>query len=135
MGNAKQKAVTLVEAVVAMAIIVIVSASAYFTINYVITVQHNIAVKNFFINESSNIAFCYYEQESGFTESMRILTGKDCYVYGEDSCIYYSKDFEYCEQEKGTYKVFLDFENNKLTIKSFNVNDLNSIYEIEVANG
>lgn len=130
MGKKKQRAVTLVETVVAMALIVIVSASVFITCSYSIKNQNNNRIKHFFINETENVAMCYYSDN--FNDALLFLVSNDdslIYRDNENECynLYYDNNLSYTNEDNATYKITIDLE-SELSITCVSLESGNNIY-------
>lgn len=153
--KSKQKGITLVETIVAMALVVIISVSVYVTCNYTLKAQNDNSVKTFFATETENLAMCYYnsaEDYDKFEKAFEFSSGlknvqKDyfdfAYVSGtlgqvETITIYYSKDFEYLgkdSKDDSMFKIVFTFkenENGNRLISSYSTSTGNLILSREV---
>ena len=129
MENFNNKGVTLVETIVAIAVIVIISIVGYSVCSFAVMQQQKIIRKNFFINESNNILTCYYSPSNNFEDDMVFLTGSTI-DFSEDFVLYYTKNYEYVESpENSTY--YLSFTYGA-SIQVFKSNNNVLIYEVEV---
>lgn len=136
--KSKEKGITLVETIIAMALVMIISASVYFTCNYTLKIQNENTVKAFFANETENLAVCYYHSNSksntpaenyeklktAFEFSSGLSNVENGYfdfdyvsgVQVKSITIYYAKDFSYLEKEKkdeSAYKIVFSFTQNE----------------------
>ena len=136
--KSKESGVTLVETIIAMALVMIISVSVYFTCNYTLKIQNENTVKAFFANETENLAVCYYHSNSksntpaenyeklrtAFEFSSGLSNVENGYfdfdyVSGaqvKSITIYYAKDFSYLEKEKKdecAYIIVFSFTQNE----------------------
>ena len=147
MEKNNKRGVTLVETVVAMVLVTIISVAIYMTCNFSIRKQNDNVIKNFFINETENIAMCYYHTDDtlNFENAFVFLSEKDNpkdYIeYSLDDndnltaiTIYYTSDMKYLEKslkdESSRFKIVIDF-GESYKISSYTVND-KLIYSREV---
>lgn len=160
--KSKQKGITLVETIVAMALVVIISVSIYVTCNYTLKAQNDNSVKTFFATETENLAMCYYnsnlktktsaENYDNFKSAFEFSSGLKnaendyfdfAYISGtvsqvETITIYYSKDFEYLvkdSKDDSVFKIVFTFkenENGNFLISSFSTSTGNLILSREV---
>ena len=128
MENINNKGVTLVETVVAIAVIVILSVAGYTICNFAILNQQKTNRDNFFINETSNILICYYS-EGNFSDKMQFLTGDLTTNFNEDFILYYDKDYSYTDFNLAVYYLTFDFD---VGIGVYKANDNTLFYEVEV---
>ena len=128
--NKKTKGMTLVETIVSMALILIVSLVAFLVLNSsFVSIQKN-KEKSFFICQTQNIIMAYNMGESDFEKSLKLMTGKN-FVYGQNTTIYFDKDFQITNQEDSKYKVDLVFNESRFSVKCSNQAN-NIIYKAEV---
>lgn len=160
--KSKQRGITLVETIVAMALVVIISVSVYVTCNFTLKAQNDNSVKTFFATETENLAMCYYNSNSktntsaknyeNFRNAFEFSSGlrnveNDYFdfVYAsgtlsqvETITIYYSKDFEYLgkdSKDDSMFKIVFTFkenENGNFLISSFSTSTGNLILSREV---
>lgn len=114
MEKIKQKGITLVETVVAMALFIIVSASIFLTCNYSIKMQAQNKVKHFFVIETENISMCYYSES--FDDALEFLIGENVDFVEKNAenniyTIYYSKELTYSKSENAVYRLKFNFKN------------------------
>lgn len=114
MEKTKQKGVTLVETIVAMAIFIIVSAAVFLTCDYSIKVQAQNEVKHFFVVETENVAMCYYSKN--FDEALTFLMGENSELIEKNNesktyTIYYTKDLTVSKSDDAKYKLVFGYEN------------------------
>ena len=118
----KEKGLTLAEVVVALAIVVIISVAA---VSVSISTSKSFAklgVKRFFQREVDNIAQLYlsYSNED-FSSAVEVLTDVDPEVDENGDWTYYlNGKYEYLDDKTNyQYKIFLDFDENALTVSSY----------------
>ena len=132
MEKTKQKGVTLVETVVAMAIFIIVSAAIFLTCNYSIKTQAQNEVKHFFVVETENVAMCYYSKD--FDNALTFLMGENSDKIEKNNetktySIFYSKELKVTSNDKAKYKLSICFENTEeIFISSTNLENGKEIY-------
>ena len=130
MENINNKGVTLVETIVAIAVIVIISVVGYSVCSFSVMQQQKLLRKNFFINETHNILACYYSPENDFEDNMIFLTGNSDIDYSSDFVLYYTKNYDYAlNMDNSTY--YLTFTYND-SIKVYKSNNNTLIYDVEV---
>ena len=120
---------SLVEVVVAMALIVILSFVAFAVCSLSVNVGGKNYVKNYFMTESKNYLSAYFSGNDNYSKAMSLLTGES-FVFGEDATVYYSSGFEITTQENSRYKVNLIF-GDKFQVKCLG-SDNAEIYMVEV---
>lgn len=104
-----KKGFTLLEVVIALAVISIVSVAIFSTISFA-SQKNNVArAESFFMLESENYLLAYYLGQEGYGDAMHLLTGEN-YTYGTDATIHYSKDCAITGESNAFYRVELDFE-------------------------
>lgn len=160
--KSKKRGITLVETIVAMALVVIISASVYVTCNYTLKAQNENSVKTFFATETENLAVCYYnsnqkkntsaENYENFKNAFEFSSGLSnvendyfdfAYVSGtlsqiESITIYYSKDFVYLAKDSkddSSFKIVFTFKENQngnYLISSYSTSSGNLIFSREV---
>ena len=116
----KEKGLTLLETIIALAIIVTVSVSAVSVSVYTSNTFNDLSIKRFFQREVDNISEIYLSyDESTFRDAFLKLTGKTISGYN-DTTYYLNVGFEYVEPtEEYAYKIALDFSGtNALTVTS-----------------
>lgn len=111
MVKRKEKGVTLLEVVVAMALIATLSASIFVTINFANKSRANNRVKHFFINETENVLMCYYSDD--FESSLTFLTNNEITIPDDSDCffLYYTEDFNYTDEENAVYTLEIEYTN------------------------
>ena len=110
MVKKKEKGVTLVEVVVAMALIAIVSSAIFVTANFSISSQKKNQRNQFFINETENVLMCYYT--GNFNQALRFFTGDNELEVDDVSknfTLYYTEDFEYTNEENAFYSLEINY--------------------------
>lgn len=100
---------TLLEVVIAMAVISIVSVAMFSTLSFASRRNDVARAESFFMLESENYLLAYYLGEIGYGDAMHLLTGED-FTYGTDATIFYSKDYAKSGEGDAFYRVELDFE-------------------------
>ena len=114
-----KKGISLVEVVVAMAVVTIISVSAYSVCNYSLLQQRKIARDTFFVNEANNIVNCLGVGSDEFVDAIKLLTNKDV-AYNEDFELFYDSHFEYVDTfDESTYYLSFDFLDNGWSINIF----------------
>ena len=126
----KKNGFTLVETIVAMSLVVIISLIAYSVINVSISTNQKNKKKSFFISETQNYVKAYTLGEDDYETSMFLITGRN-YQYGEDTTIYYSKDYKISNTEDYAYYVNLNFYSTNFLVECFNSKNV-LIYSAEV---
>lgn len=135
----KEKGLTLIEAVVALAIITLVSISsasiAVFAVNSIATLR----VKSYFSRETTSIANLFMVYDSNTYESaLHDLTGysfsePDTY---ENITLKYDSDGKFISSEEYTYKITLSYdkvdENYRLIMGGYRKNDTSPIFDRSV---
>lgn len=133
MEKIKQKGVTIVETVVAMALFIIVAVSVFLTCDYSIKIQAQNEIKHFFITESENVSMCYYSEN--FDEALEFLIGENVNFVEKDTenniyTIYYSKELNYSNTEQAKYKLIINFaESSPFTITCENIENGKQVYK------
>ena len=129
----KKRGVTLTETVVAMAIAVIVSLMAYTTCSFAISQNAKSKLKSFFINQTQNYVNCYYLGATEYDYAFEFLTGMSA-EYGNDTTVYYDKDFNISSQAESKYHIDLHFANSNqnFSVKCYSDSSQSAIYEVEV---
>lgn len=151
MEKSKKQGVTLVETVVAMALIVIISVATYLTCNFALKHQNNTEIKNFFVQETENVAMSYYKSNNDMQKFDEILAfafdiedSSNYFEYENELdendvshlkslTIYYDSDFSVLNlSNKTTAKYFIvfDFENQNISAKHYSKNQV--IFQREV---
>lgn len=111
----KEKGLTLVETVVALAIIVIISVSAVSMALYSANALTNVRLKSFFSIEADNYTTLFLSyNEDKFTDAVNELTGISMERY-EQTDIYYDANYQYVESDP-YYYVRLSFEDSNNTM-------------------
>ena len=151
MEKTKQKGVTLIETVVAMALVVIISVAAYTTCNFALKSQYNLDVKNFFMQETENISMCYYKSDKVVDNFENALS----FVYGANNIsdnieyissidenntekitkikFFYNNDLSLLTKENKSnakYEIIFDFSQSKIT--SYNISKNKIVFERQV---
>lgn len=121
MVKGKEKGVTIVETVVAMAILSIVSSIVFLSCSLILRTQAQNRQTQFFVNETENVMMCYYSDD--FEAALVYLTGSTFELDAEsDSCtIYYGSHYEYCGWENAAFDLtirFADPANVSVTCKN-----------------
>lgn len=129
-----KKGFTIVELVIAMAIVILISVMAFTISNVSMQANSKAVTKNFFIVQASNFVKCYYLGSADYSDYMEFLTDNDSYVYNTNANIYYDSDFEYCESENAKYRVDLIFDdvNSDFVVECYYCEDGGLIYRVEV---
>lgn len=104
----KKKGVTLVETIIAMALVVIISTMAFSICNLSLSYGNNSKLKNFFITQTQNYVKAYYLGGNDYKNAMELLTGTQ-YEFGVDTTIYYDGDLNISTESEHTYSVELTF--------------------------
>ncbi len=125
----KKSGVTLVETIVAMALVVIISAMAFSICSLSLNSSNKTKLKNFFTVQTQNYVQAYFLGGDHYKNSMELLTGTQ-YEYGDNKTIYYSKDLEVSTESEYGYYVNLNFDNSFL-VECYTSND-SLIYSYEV---
>ena len=89
MEKTKERGVTLLETVIAMALAVIMSVAAYMTCDFAIKTQKNIEIKNFFTQEIENVSMCYYKSDNDVSKFENIIL-KAQFVNKKFTFMYYN---------------------------------------------
>lgn len=106
MEKKRQRGVTLLETVIALALIVIVTGTVFVTCNVTLRSQAQSKIKNFFIGETENVVMCYYSDD--FESALGLLLGESVsnVKFNEETGnmqIYYSEDFEVTQADGAVY--------------------------------
>ena len=112
MVKGKEKGVTLVEVVVAMALIAIVSATIFVTANFSISSQSKNKRNQFFINEAENVLMCYYSDN--FEDALKFLTDDNELTVSDsvtEYTLYYTNEYLYTDSENAVYSITIDYSN------------------------
>ena len=117
----KQKALTLVETVVSLSIIVLVSAAVTSIAVYSSNIFHQLDVKNVLKMEIDNIATIYLSyDESDFYPALNTYTGlSDEHTTYYNSNLYINSELAYVEEANKVYTVSLNFSNKTLTLDAY----------------
>ena len=117
----KEKAVTLIETVVALSLITIVSVAAVSVAIYSANSFRIASVKRFFNHELDSISEIYvaYDNESDFRKAFQLHTGKE--ISGYTNTIYYlDNSLSYLDDSQGSsFYISLSFEGTKLDMGSY----------------
>ena len=127
--NKKNRGMTIVETVVAVAIVVIVSTIAFSICNVSINNGHKNKLQNFFICQTQNYVKAYYQGEDDYSTSMELLTG-EAKTFGENTKIYYSSDLNITTEQNSKYVVNIRFDDG-FSVECLDSNS-NLIYGYEV---
>ena len=151
MEKHKKRGVTLLETVIAMALVVIISVAAYMTCDFALKTQKNSEIKNFFTQELENISMCYYNAnndvsifEDTLSFSYNVEDIKNYVEYNtitnelEDETIkgitfFYDSNLLFLEKlnkNNAKYKIVFDFDDLKLTAISIKTNNI--VFERQV---
>ena len=125
-----KKGLTLVEVVVAMALVVIISLAGFSVINFSIKSGGRSQVKNFFMSEVQNYATAILSGSENYSNSMNLLTGAG-YSYGENGVVYYSSNLTITNEENAKYHININFDNTPYSINCYD-NQNNLIFRAEV---
>ena len=125
-----KKGLTLVEVVVAMALVVIISLAGFSVINFSIKSGGRSQVKNFFMSEVQNYATAILSGSENYSNSMNLLTGAS-YSYGENGVVYYSGNLTITNEENAKYHININFDNTPYSISCFDSQN-NLIFRAEV---
>ena len=125
-----KKGLTLVEVVVAMALVVIMSLAGFSVVNFTISASSKNHLLHFFMTETQNYISAYVSGSDNYADAMHLLTGNN-YVYGTDSTIYYSSDLQITDEQNAKYHVDIDFDTSNMHISCYN-SQSSLIYEAEV---
>lgn len=157
MEKNNKKGVTLLETVIAMALVVIISFATYSTCNFAIKHKQSSNIKNFFVQETENIAMCYYKTnsnnstafddfENALIFTFEINNADEFFEYNTSTSadgdiiinrltIYYSSSLKYLKltnKNDAKYKVVFIFDTSGNIIKSINLSNDKTIFEKEV---
>ena len=126
-GNRKtKKALTLLETVIGLSVLVIVSLAAVSLAVYSTTSFQTAKIKRFFRHEVNALAeyFISYDDASDFAKAVSDYNGKTV-TRGTDTVFYYTGAFELTDDvEHGAYKLVLDFTGEtELTITAAHRDD------------
>ena len=123
----KKEGMTLVEAIVAIAIVVIVSGASASLAYYSSNMVRNQSVKRFFNHEIDSIGKLYLTYgETHFPKAMNDYCGVSQGY--SDTTYYYNDAFERTGTESShAYRLVLDFDTDSLTLSSY-YQDGGSIY-------
>ena len=118
-GNRKEKGLTLVETIIALAIITTVSLATVSIVVYSSNALRNTAVKAFFNHETdtlSNIYLSYHDDADSYGKAMKQYSGAEV-TLGEDRSLYYDGKFNHTAVETSMYALLLDFDADRLLLK------------------
>lgn len=136
MVKRKEKGVTLIETIIAMALVSIVSSIVVLTCNFSSRAKQNNKLTQFFINETESVLVCYYSND--FYGSLSFLTDK--IITNDETTksytLYYSSDLAYTEEENAKFSLTINYE-DELNVKviSTNLSNEKIIYSYGGANG
>ena len=133
--RSKKEGVTLVEAVIAIAVVVTVSVSAATLATTASNSIHNTSVKRFFRNEIDTISGLYLTYDlDDFSKSIKDFCGIDeSFAAGNTYHFYYGTGYSRgAPADKYEYKLDLEFAASKLTLTSTYQNG-DAIYSREVS--
>ena len=132
--RSKKEGVTLIETLVAIAVVVIVSAAAASVAIYSSNAIRNAAVKRFFQNEIDTIAGLYLTYENAeFSNAMNDFCGVLQTTDDGNYYYYYTGSFEMeATEENHAYKLQLTFNYPELVLIS-TYSDGGAIYSREVS--
>ena len=105
----KTKGVTIVETVVAMALIAIISATVFATYTFSIKNQSKYRLKQFFANETENVLMCYYS--NNFSNAISLLTNEPV-LKNEDLTyfnLYYDDELNYTDKSNAIFDLKIDY--------------------------
>jgi len=131
-GNRKkEKGLTIIEAVVALGIIVILSISAISVAVYTNNIQKRVAMTRYFtvLIDNSISLYLAYEGED-FQLAFNKLTNQSL-TYNVDHTFYFDKDLNFTNEASSLYSAKYDFSANSLSIKAL-YDDGDVIYERSV---
>ena len=126
-----KKGLTLVETIIAMAVLVVITLMTFSVGNYVVAQTNKSELKLFFVNESQNYINCYLLGQDEYSNAISFYANKEA-LYNEDCVIYYSNDLDICDEENSTYSIKLTFEVEKFVVECFVNNNDNAVYTAEV---
>ncbi len=126
----RKKGLTLVETIIAMAVLIIVSFISLSVSNYAISQTNKAEIKMFFQNEAQNYVNCYLLGQDKYDNAIMFYTGKTA-VYGEDCEVYYD-GLKISNTNEGNYHVKLLFEIDKFVVKCFADTSIKEFYALEV---
>lgn len=125
-----KRGISLVEVVIAMAVVVIMSLAGFSVVNFSLNAGNKFNVESFFVSESQNYISAFNLGEENYSKAIKLLTNQS-YTYGENAIIYYSSDFEIVEQANAKYYVNLTFSSSNFIVQCYNIQN-SLIFEAEV---
>lgn len=156
MEKTKERGVTLVETIIAMALVVVISLAIYTTLNYSVTSHSKDKCKIFFAGEIENVAMCYYNSNDNYTNinatkfeqlfkfTYEIETEESYIEFDTDDAvepnvvrsltIFYSSGFnilKVSEKENASYKIVFSLQ-DETKIVAKNVYDDSAFLQKEV---
>ena len=125
-----KKGITLVEVVVAMALVVIISIAGFSVVNFSIRAGNKSKIQNFFMVELQNYVTAIMSGAEGYSSSMFLLTNEN-YNYGENGAVYYSNDLTVTYEDNAKYCINISFDTTPYSIACYDIQN-NLIYSVEV---
>ena len=126
----KKKGLTLVEVVVAMALVIIISFAGFSVINFSLKSGNKNMVYNYFMVEVQNYVTAIMSGSAEYSNSMYLLTG-NTYNYGENGIVYYSSELTVADVENAKYHINIKFESAPYSVSCYDSQN-NLIFEAEV---
>ena len=131
--RSKKEGITLVETIIAIAIVVIVSVAAASVAVYSSNAVRNASVKRFFRNEIDSISTLYLAYDNDdFSNAMNDFCGVYQSSAAGETFYYYNASFEQVTSENHEYKLSLNFGLSDLTLTS-TYKDGSAIYSRRVS--
>ncbi|HAJ78052.1 MAG TPA: hypothetical protein DCO89_03195 [Clostridiales bacterium] len=126
----QRKGLTLVEVIVAMALVVIISLAGFSVINFSIKSSNKSYVHNFFMVEVQNYINAIMSGSDNYSNSISLLTGETL-NYGDNAVIYYSSGLAITQEKNSKYHINIKFDNSPYSVICYD-NQNNLIFKAEV---
>ena len=126
---------TIIEVVVSMALIAIVLSTTFLFCGSTFSMQNELKLNNFFLNESEKITICYFEGASDYTDNIEFATGLAGANFESDFVLHYNSSFEQTDDESAyfyDFSVSFDLENSKIVFEAKKHIDNQSVFQKEV---